>query len=191
MTELHALWLPILLSSVFVFLASSVIHMASPWHKSDYPKLPNEDKVIGRTPPAGHPARRLHAAAPVEPEGRELTRVLREVEKRTGHGAHGDAERPIFDGQESQPLVYLLRSCRDLRRLHCGARAGRRCAVPERLPLRRRHCVRRILNRSLADVDLVLPRLEHDDQVYSGRADLRAPHGRHIRMAVAPIVGSA
>lgn len=45
MTGLTALWLPILLSAVFVFLVSSVIHMASPWHKSDYPKLPNEDQV--------------------------------------------------------------------------------------------------------------------------------------------------
>ena len=45
MTGLSALWLPILLSAVIVFLVSSVIHMASPWHKSDYPKMPNEDKV--------------------------------------------------------------------------------------------------------------------------------------------------
>lgn len=46
MTGLHALWLPVLLSSVFVFVVSSIIHMASPWHKSDYPKMPNEDKVM-------------------------------------------------------------------------------------------------------------------------------------------------
>lgn len=45
MTGLTALWLPILLSAVFVFVVSSVIHMASPWHKSDYPKMPNEDQV--------------------------------------------------------------------------------------------------------------------------------------------------
>jgi len=45
MTSLFALWLPILLSAVIVFLVSSVIHMASPWHKGDYPKMPNEDKV--------------------------------------------------------------------------------------------------------------------------------------------------
>jgi hypothetical protein len=45
MTALHVLWLPILLSAIAVFVVSSVIHMASPWHKSDYPKLPNEDKV--------------------------------------------------------------------------------------------------------------------------------------------------
>jgi hypothetical protein len=45
MTGLLALWLPILLSSVLVFVVSSIIHMALPWHKNDYPKMPNEDKV--------------------------------------------------------------------------------------------------------------------------------------------------
>lgn len=44
MTELSALGLPIVLSAIFAFVASSIIHMASPWHKSDYPKIPNEDK---------------------------------------------------------------------------------------------------------------------------------------------------
>lgn len=46
MTGLHSLWLPILLSSVIVFLVSSIIHMASSWHRSDYPKVPNEDRVM-------------------------------------------------------------------------------------------------------------------------------------------------
>ena len=45
MTGLLSLWLPILLSAVFVFVVSSIIHMASPWHKGDYPKMPNEDRV--------------------------------------------------------------------------------------------------------------------------------------------------
>jgi hypothetical protein len=45
MTGLFALWLPILLSAGVVVVVSSVIHMATPWHKSDYPKMPNEDKV--------------------------------------------------------------------------------------------------------------------------------------------------
>ena len=43
MTGLFALWLPILLSAVIVFVASSIIHMVLPWHKSDYPKMANED----------------------------------------------------------------------------------------------------------------------------------------------------
>jgi hypothetical protein len=46
-TVLHVFWLPILLSSVFVFVASSLIHMAFPsWHKSDYVKIPQEDKIM-------------------------------------------------------------------------------------------------------------------------------------------------
>src|SRR5512140_2766111 len=43
MTALPALWLPILLSSIIVFVVSSLIHMLTPWHKSDYPKMPDED----------------------------------------------------------------------------------------------------------------------------------------------------
>ena len=45
MVGLTSLLLPIFLSAVFVFIASSVIHMMSPWHKSDYPTLPNDDAV--------------------------------------------------------------------------------------------------------------------------------------------------
>jgi hypothetical protein len=40
-----ALWLPILLSAVFVFVLSALIHMALPWHKNDFKKLPDEDKI--------------------------------------------------------------------------------------------------------------------------------------------------
>jgi len=35
MTALSALWLPILLSTVAVFVASSIIHMTPLWHKTD------------------------------------------------------------------------------------------------------------------------------------------------------------
>lgn len=42
---MSSLWLPILLSAVFVFLLSSVIHMALPWHKGDFKRVPDEDKV--------------------------------------------------------------------------------------------------------------------------------------------------
>jgi hypothetical protein len=43
--SLSALWLPVLLSAVFVFVASSIIHMVLPYHKSSYRKLSDEDKV--------------------------------------------------------------------------------------------------------------------------------------------------
>ena len=45
MVSLTALWLPILLSAVIVFIASSIMHMLLPYHRSDYKKLPNEDKL--------------------------------------------------------------------------------------------------------------------------------------------------
>jgi hypothetical protein len=45
MTALAALWLPILLSAVFVFIVSSIIHMTPLWHKNDYPAMPNQDQV--------------------------------------------------------------------------------------------------------------------------------------------------
>ena len=45
MVSLGALWLPMLLSAVFVFIVSSVIHMVLKYHASDYRKLPNEDAV--------------------------------------------------------------------------------------------------------------------------------------------------
>ncbi len=45
MTALAALWLPILLSAVFVFIVSSIIHMTPLWHKNDYPALANQDQL--------------------------------------------------------------------------------------------------------------------------------------------------
>ena len=46
MTGLSALWLPVLLSAIAVFVASSLIHMLLPWHKSDYRRMPNQDEVM-------------------------------------------------------------------------------------------------------------------------------------------------
>jgi hypothetical protein len=45
MVPLTALWLPIVVSAVIVFVASSVMHMVLPYHRSDYVGLPDEDKV--------------------------------------------------------------------------------------------------------------------------------------------------
>jgi hypothetical protein len=53
MTALSALWLPILLSAVLVFIVSSAIHMLPLWHRSDYPKLPNEAQVLDALRPLG------------------------------------------------------------------------------------------------------------------------------------------
>lgn len=44
--SLMGLWLPILVSAVLVFVASSVLHMVIRWHKHDYAKLPDEDTIV-------------------------------------------------------------------------------------------------------------------------------------------------
>jgi hypothetical protein len=46
MVLLLDLWLPILLSAVLVFVASSVIHMLLPWHNKDFKKFAAEDAVM-------------------------------------------------------------------------------------------------------------------------------------------------
>lgn len=46
MDFLADLWLPILVASVFVFLASSVLHMLIPIHKGDFQGLPSEGELM-------------------------------------------------------------------------------------------------------------------------------------------------
>ena len=55
MTALSTLWLPILASAVLIFVASSVIHMFLPWHKTDYLKLSSEDRAIDALRPLALP----------------------------------------------------------------------------------------------------------------------------------------
>jgi hypothetical protein len=53
MVSVLSLLIPIVLSAVIVFIASSVIHMATPWHKHDLKKFPNEDGVMNALRPFG------------------------------------------------------------------------------------------------------------------------------------------
>jgi hypothetical protein len=45
MTAIANLWLPIVVSAVGVFIASSLIHMVIRWHNPDYGGLANQDEV--------------------------------------------------------------------------------------------------------------------------------------------------
>lgn len=45
MVSIISLWLPILLSAVFVFIVSSIIHMLTPFHKNDFAGVPDEEGV--------------------------------------------------------------------------------------------------------------------------------------------------
>ena len=52
MVSLAALWLPIVLSAVIVFVASSVMHMLLKYHRSDCYRIPDEDKFLTTLRPA-------------------------------------------------------------------------------------------------------------------------------------------
>lgn len=53
MTTIAALWMPILLSAVIVFIASSIIHMAPLWHRGECPAVPDQDRVMDALRPFG------------------------------------------------------------------------------------------------------------------------------------------
>lgn len=53
MVSIPSLWLPILLSAVFVFLVSWVTHMLLTYHRSNFGQIPNEDAVMAALREAG------------------------------------------------------------------------------------------------------------------------------------------
>lgn len=76
---LASLWMPILLSAVIVFIASSILHMVLPYHRSDYKQLPNEEAAraaLKGVPPGSyiipyctHDKKQMEAAKPKFLEG--------------------------------------------------------------------------------------------------------------------------
>src|SRR6185295_9114455 len=46
MVGLFALWMPIVVSAVFVLIALLILHMMPGWHKRDMTAVPGEDKVM-------------------------------------------------------------------------------------------------------------------------------------------------
>src|SRR5215471_9743919 len=53
MVPLTALWLPIILSAVVVFIASSILHTVLTYHQKECKQIPNEDKVLASLREAG------------------------------------------------------------------------------------------------------------------------------------------
>ena len=76
MVGIAALLVPIFLSAVIVFLASSLLHMVLTYHRSDYQKLPNEDAVgaairAGNAAPGQYLIPHMSMAEMRSPEGIE------------------------------------------------------------------------------------------------------------------------
>ena len=53
MAPIAALWLPIVLSAVIVFVASSIMHVLLKYHENDCHQLPEEDKLLAELRAAG------------------------------------------------------------------------------------------------------------------------------------------
>ena len=53
MVSLTSLWLPILVSAIVVFVASSIVHMVLGYHAADYGRVASEDKVLDALRPFG------------------------------------------------------------------------------------------------------------------------------------------
>jgi hypothetical protein len=74
MVSLASLWLPILVAAVLVFLVSSIIHTALPYHRNDFRRLPDEEsgraalRALNLPPGDYHVPRALSAAEMRSPE---------------------------------------------------------------------------------------------------------------------------
>ena len=68
MLGLTTLWVPIVVSAIAVFVASSLVHMVLPWHKTDYGKLPNEDAVQAALRPFALPPGDYMVPRPAGPD---------------------------------------------------------------------------------------------------------------------------
>ena len=82
MSALLQLWLPILLTAVFVFVASSLVHMLFKWHNSEYRKFANEDGIRAAINAGGVPKPGIyfipHCLDGKDMQGAETQRRFRE-----------------------------------------------------------------------------------------------------------------
>lgn len=85
MVSLEQLWIPIVLSAVLVFVASSLIHMVFKWHNPDYHKFANEDEVRAAIR-AGNPAPGQYVI-PYCPDPKDMQKP--EVQQKFKEGPNG------------------------------------------------------------------------------------------------------
>jgi hypothetical protein len=182
MTGLVSLWLPILISAVLVFVASSVIHMMSPWHKSDYPMLPNEDAFRGAVGPLNLPAGDYMIPRPSTRGDLKSPEFLNKVEQGPNVVMTVMPNGP-FSMSRSLGLwfVYIV-----VVEIFAAYVAGR--ALPTGLQIHWSCRLCRLHPRVVADVDLVPTRMGHDNQGDNRWADLRAAQCRRDGLALAALI---
>jgi hypothetical protein len=94
MVPILSLWLPILLSAVFVFIISSLIHMVIGYHANDYRKLPDEDGFLDALRKFNIPPGQYHLPHPSSAKEMKSPEFQEKVKKNPG------AMLTIWKGEE-------------------------------------------------------------------------------------------
>jgi hypothetical protein len=81
MVPVVSLWMPILLSAVMVFVASSILHMVLTYHSTDVRKLPREEAVLEALRGANVPPGDYAAPHPGSPAGMKDPAFLSKMTK--------------------------------------------------------------------------------------------------------------
>ncbi len=191
MTGLYALWLPILLSSVLLFIVSWLIHMAMPWHKGDYPRVPDEERFRDAVRPLTIPPGDY--MVPRAADGRDM-RSPGFLEKMKQGPVVVMTVMPNGPMPIGTNLVYWFLYLVVVG-VFAGYVAGR--ALPpgaDYLSVFRFVGAVAFTAYTLAlwqMTILVSPQPEPQPQGDAGRVDLRAAHGRHVRLALAALAAVA
>ncbi len=148
MVSVLSLLIPIALSAVFVFIASSIIHMATPWHKGDLKKLPDEDGVMNALRPFNLPPGNYGFPRPGSMADMKSPAFI-EKHKAGPVGFMTISDRvELQHGRHAVPVVPLLAGRVAVCRLHRGRGVRSRHRIPAhhaggRLRRVRRLCARR------------------------------------------------
>jgi hypothetical protein len=134
MIPLTALWLPILVSAVIIFFASFIMHMVLTYHRSDYRKLPDEERVTDALRSAGVTRGPAYFFPYFSFKEMKIGARDREIETRAGGFVKCAAQRAAGDGKKSGPMVFVLSGDQHLCRLPVRAFASARDRFPASIP---------------------------------------------------------
>jgi hypothetical protein len=179
MVPVLSLLIPIVVSAVFVFIASSVIHMATPFHKKDLKPLPDEEATMNalralKIPPGDY-------AMPLARSMKDMGTPEFAAKMKAGPWRADQRPRRPGMGRTGAWFIYSL-VVSMLASYVAGAALGpgARYLKVFRLPVRRVHRLRCRCRRTPSG-GAKLGRRRVDDR----RPRLRPPLQRHLRVAVA------
>ena len=185
MVTLASLWLPILVAAVLVFFASFLLHMVLPFHRSDYRPVPSEDAVMDAMRAFGIAPGDYMLPCPRPPQHHRAPEFVAKVKKgpvmmmtvmRPGDMAMGGRLAAWF---VFCIVVGILSAYVTSRALPAGA------PYLEVFRFSGTRGVHWLLRRAVGEHHLVQPAVDEDSQGHDRRVDLRTPHRRGVRLAVA------